>query len=59
MLPGGGPRRLDRLLSDRCTCEDELAVEYDGWNGSVHTFRFDSVEYARRFRRSNAGKVLD
>ncbi len=50
--------RLERSLSEGCAEERKLAVEYAGWNGSIHRFYFSSRQFAREFRRANAGKVL-
>ncbi len=49
---------LERCLCDQCAEETEVAAEYDGWSGTVHTFYFSNREFARRFCRVNAGKVL-
>lgn len=49
---------LNLLLSYSCACVDTLAVESAGWNGSVHTFYFANLVFAREFRRANTDKVL-
>jgi hypothetical protein len=45
------------LASDACPTL-ELAVRYDGCDGSVHTFVFANPRYAQAFRDANADKVL-
>jgi hypothetical protein len=34
------------------------AVEYSGWEGTVHSFVFHNFEYARRFKVLNAEKII-
>jgi hypothetical protein len=41
----------------RC-CLSERAVDYNGWNGSVHEFTFYSTDYAKAFVAANAKKVI-
>jgi hypothetical protein len=50
--------QLNALLSQSCCEEDELAAEYGGWHGSVHTFYFASKQFAGAFERANPGKCL-
>ena len=45
-------------LFRNCAAAGRLAVEYDGWHGTVHTFAFDSARYADRFRQANSGKII-
>ena len=52
-------QELNSLLSASCCEEDSLAVEYNGWQGSVHTFYFSSRQFADAFIRANPGKCLN
>jgi len=45
-------------LSSTCCVEGALAVQYEGWHGSVHTFFFSSSHFARAFTQANPGKCL-
>jgi hypothetical protein len=38
---------------------DEIAVDYLGWYGTVHTFTFASRSFRDEFCRYNVGKILD
>jgi DNA-directed RNA polymerase subunit RPC12/RpoP len=49
-------RRPDR--SKRDCCGLDAAVEYDGWHGTVHQFRFYNWQYANRFIHANQDKCL-
>jgi hypothetical protein len=58
---------MKKELSDRkrqapvfrnCAAPGQLAVEYGGWYGTIHTFHFQSAVYAERFRESNRGKIV-
>jgi hypothetical protein len=40
------------------SCSSSEAVEYHGWNGSVHAFTFVNDGFAREFARANAAKIL-
>jgi hypothetical protein len=59
-LKGEFRERLAQLrLAVTPTCgEPTLAVAYDGWQGTVHTFRFRSKAFADAFRQANAAKVV-
>lgn len=50
-------RELTRTFRRGCACEGP-AVRYEGWSGSVHTFRFSSEAYAADFERLNLAKVV-
>lgn len=50
-------RRARELLLDDCATEED-AVEYLGWDGTIHTFHFRSVRYAALFRQANASKLV-
>jgi hypothetical protein len=57
-------KKRDRLLNAvqaaskvNCCCP-RAAVEYQGWYGSVHTFKFHNHDYAASFKQSNRGKQL-
>jgi hypothetical protein len=45
------------LRSPRC-CTFQIAVAYEGWHGSIHTFWFANPDYADAFRLANPRKVL-
>jgi len=51
-------RRLDSLLSPGCAQHESLAASYDGWQGSVHTFRFANADFATALENANPGKCL-
>lgn len=46
-----------KAMRRKCVCLHP-AVIYHGWRGTVHTFHFESGEYAAMFRDYNRGKVL-
>jgi hypothetical protein len=48
----------EKLLGSSCASR-EGPVEYCGWEGSVHTFRFANGRYADLFVRENGKKVID
>lgn len=50
-------RKHNRLYTDRCACP-AVAVVYEGWSGSVHTFIFHSGKYADAFEDANAKKLV-
>lgn len=45
------------IVTPRCVCA-AMAVDYDGWSGSVHSFTFQSAAYADAFRSANAAKIV-
>lgn len=49
-------QRLEKALSPNCA-RDGLAVRYEGWYGSVHTFRFTNRAYCERFMELNEKKL--
>lgn len=64
-LAAQAERRADELeqkaqghFSKRCACIND-AVVYCGWNGTIHTFEFQSYSYARAFTAANRNKVLE
>ena len=46
-----------QLLKDSCSSHD-AAISYEGWEGTVHTFKFESASYMQAFAQANAKKVL-
>ncbi|MDY3552052.1 hypothetical protein R5W24_001132 [Gemmata sp. JC717] len=50
-------KRARALASARC-CGLPIAVVYEGWHGSVHTFWFANTDFAAAFARANAAKVV-
>jgi hypothetical protein len=50
--------RLKSLLYPDCAEEGQLAAEYGGWYGSIHTFYFSSGEFAAFVEEANPGKCL-
>ena len=50
-------QHAESLTSSHC-CTRSLAVAYEGWSGTVHTFWFASTGYADAFVRANPGKIL-
>ena len=48
---------LAQCLTGTCACEG-VAVIYEGWYGTLHTFEFRSARYAEAFCRANASKIV-
>ena len=51
-------RAVESLVSPSCACKSHVAVSYEGWQATVHTFVFTSKAYAGMFRAANPGKCL-
>jgi hypothetical protein len=51
-------KKLEGAKVKEACCGTEPAVAYDGYHGTVHTFRFFNSAYAERFVRANEKKVL-
>jgi hypothetical protein len=51
-------RKRRAPLFRNCAAAGRLAVGYEGWHGTVHTFVLDSPRYADRFRQANRGKII-
>jgi hypothetical protein len=51
-------RKQRAPLFGSCSTAGNLAVSYEGWYGTIHTFEFDSPQYADQFRQSNRGKIV-
>jgi hypothetical protein len=54
----GHVRREPSATVKESCCSAEVAVIYDGYRGTVHTFRFFNAAYAERFIKANEKKVL-
>ena len=50
--------KLDALVCPSCCKENCVAVHYDGWQGSIHTFGFFNERFANLFFEANRGKCL-
>jgi hypothetical protein len=46
------------LLYPSCACAGQIAADYGGWHGSVHTFSFANAEFGEAFESSNHGRIL-
>ena len=51
-------QQLNSLLAMSCCEKESLAAGYAGWHGSVHTFFFQSSQFASAFEQANPGKCL-
>jgi hypothetical protein len=51
-------RKRQAPLFRACAAAGKLAVQYEGWHGTIHTFHFDSPQYADWFRQANSGKIV-
>jgi len=49
--------RLSSEMQPKCSTQGP-AVQYEGWQGSVHTFVFANDQYATLFQASNAKKLV-
>lgn len=47
-----------KMCTPRCACADS-AVEYDGWEGTVHTFNFASRHYHALFALANRRSLVN
>jgi len=50
-------KTMRNKMRDSC-CTLDVAVQYGGWYGTVHTFYFFSSCYAEAFARANDAKVV-
>jgi len=57
-------RRYRRLMNEvtmslhRTCCTCDIAINYDGWYGTIHTFHFASPTYASAFAAANGRKCV-
>jgi len=47
-----------RQMKQTCSCVDR-AVSYEGWDGTIHSFVFESTSYTQLFVELNRKKILD
>jgi hypothetical protein len=48
----------DEFAKDTCASLGKHAIQYHGWNGSVHTFEFANEDYHDAFCEANRKKLL-
>lgn len=51
-------RRYQAIICPVCCQDGGYAASYEGWYGTVHTFRFHGSAFAAAFRQTNDGKCL-
>ena len=57
-LPSRRVEKQARELMKSTCAVSGAAVRYDGWQGTVHTFKFENSTFAEAFSTANAKKVL-
>jgi len=50
-------KQVEALASPSCACLGP-AVRFDGFHGTIHSFRFANVRYAQDFEQANASKIV-